>query len=139
MAKIADADIAAAERRGQLVLETEPRASSASYDPATGRIVLNLVTGCSYAFPVNLVQGLQQARPDDFAIISVDGLGLNLHIPALDTDLYVPALVAGIFGTRDWMSRELARRAGQVSSPAKAAAARVNGLKGGRPRKIAGG
>ena len=37
------------------------------------------------------------------------------------------------------MSRELARRAGQVSSPAKAAAARVNGLKGGRPRKIAGG
>ncbi|MFN3670648.1 MAG: DUF2442 domain-containing protein [Bosea sp. (in: a-proteobacteria)] len=139
MAKIADADIAAAERRGQLVLETEPRASSASYDPATGRIVLNLVTGCSYAFPVNLVQELQQARPDDFAVISVDGLGLNLHIPALDTDLYVPALVAGIFGTRDWMSRELARRAGQVSSPAKAAAARVNGLKGGRPRKVAGG
>ena len=98
MAKIADADIAAAERHGQLVLETEPRASSASYDPATGRIVLNLVTGCSYAFPVNLVQGLQQARPDDFAIISVDGLGLNLHIPALDTDLYVPALVRGSSG-----------------------------------------
>jgi transposase-like protein len=32
---------------------------------------------------------------------------------------------------------ELARRAGSTPSPAKAAAARRNGAKGGRPRKIA--
>lgn len=40
----------------------------------------------------------------------------------------------GVFGTRKWMS-ELARRAGRATSPAKAAAARANGAKGGRPRK----
>ena len=42
----------------------------------------------------------------------------------------------GIFGTKAWMN-ELARRAGSVTSPAKAAAARANGAKGGRPRKVA--
>jgi hypothetical protein len=33
--------------------------------------------------------------------------------------------VSGIFGTRAWMARELARVAGQTKSPAKAAAARA--------------
>jgi hypothetical protein len=51
----------------------------------------------------------------------------------------VPALVSGLFGTRAWMTRELARVAGQSVSPAKAAAARTNGAKGGRPRKVAAG
>jgi hypothetical protein len=64
-------------------------------------------------------------------------MGFNLHWPTLDVDLYVPALVSGIFGTRDWMSKQLARVAGQAKSPAKAAAARANGAKGGRPRKAA--
>ena len=71
------------------------------------------------------------------ANVEVDGAGFNLHWPALDADLYVPALVSGIFGTRSWMTRALARAAGQVTSPTKAAAARSNGAKGGRPRKAA--
>jgi len=49
----------------------------------------------------------------------------------------VPGLLMGVFGTRAWMASELARRAGQAKSPAKAAAARVNGRKGGRPRRKA--
>jgi hypothetical protein len=81
---------------------------------------------------------LQGASAVDLAGVEVDGLGFNLHWPALDVDLYVPALVAGIFGTRAWMTRELARVAGQAKSPAKAATSRSNGAKGGRPRKTAG-
>jgi len=46
--------------------------------------------------------------------------------------------VAGIFGTRAWMNRALARHAGRQTSTAKAAAARANGAKGGRPKKLAG-
>ena len=65
----------------------------------------------------------------------IDGVGFNLHWPALDADLYVPALVAGVFGTRDWMAKEWARTAGSATSPTKAAAARANGAKGGRPRR----
>ena len=70
--------------------------------------------------------------------VEVEGLGFNLHWPKLDVDLYVPALVAGVFGTQDWMVKALARRAGRSTSPAKAAAARANGAKGGRPRKKLG-
>ena len=139
MANPTEAEFEVAEARCRKMLETEPRAISARYDRKTGRVVVDLVNGCTYAFPVQLVQDLQGASHDDLADIQVDGLGFNLHWPALDADLYVPSLVAGIFGTRDWMAKELARRAGQAKSPAKAAAARANGLKGGRPRKAGNG
>lgn len=139
MAKPTDADFEVAEARGRERLEKEIRAASAHYDQTTGRIVVDLVNGCAYAFPPELVQDLQGAAPNDLANIQVDGLGFNLSWPALGADLYVPALVAGIFGTRAWMTKELARRAGQAKSQAKAAASRANGLKGGRPRKAASG
>ena len=76
-------------------------------------------------------------RADDEALsgVTVDGAGFNLHWPALDADIYVPAPVAGAFGTRDWMAKAWARRAGRAATPAKAAASRRNGAKGGRPRK----
>lgn len=139
MANLTDAEFEAAEARGRKMLETEPRAKSARYDRKTKRVVIDLVNGCIYAFPVQLVQDLQGASHNNLATVEVDGLGFNLHWPALDVDLYVPTLVAGIFGTRDWMTKELARRAGQATSPAKAAAARANGSKGGRPRKVVNG
>ena len=135
MANLTDEQFSAAEARGRTMLETESRASAARYDRASGRVVVELVNGCTYAFPARLVQDLRGASDDHLAGIEVEGLGLNLHWPALDVDLYVPALVAGIFGTRAWMARELASIAGRKTSSAKAAAARTNGLKGGRPRK----
>jgi hypothetical protein len=139
MADLTDRELEAAEARGRAMLDTEPRASSARYDRATGRIAIELVNGCSYAFPVALAQDLQGASENDLALVEVDGMGFNLHWPTLDVDLYVPALVAGMFGTRAWMRRELARTAGRATSAAKAEAARVNGAKGGRPRKAGNG
>lgn len=134
---LTDAQIDAAEARGRELMESEPRAVEARFDRQSGRVELTLANGCAYAFPAYLVQDLQGVGEEDLARVEVDGLGFNLHWPTLDVDLYVPALVAGIFGTRAWMTRELARRAGQAKSPAKAAAARRNGAQGGRPRKSA--
>ncbi len=134
---VSDEKLAAAEVLGRTLMKSEPRATQAHYDTVTGRITLELTNGCSYVFPAHLVQDLQDASSADLALIEVDWLGFNLHWPALDVDLYVPALVAGVFGTRSWMTRELARVAGQKTSPAKAAAARSNGSKGGRPPKTA--
>jgi len=137
MDKSTDRQLAAAEARGRDMLKTELRAAAAHYDRASGRVVIDLTNGCTYAFPAKLVQDLQDASDDDLAAVEVDGLGFNLHWPALDVDLLTPALVSGLFGTRAWMTRELARVAGKATSPAKTAAARANGAKGGRPKKAA--
>jgi hypothetical protein len=64
------------------------------------------------------------------------GSGFGLHWEKLDADLSIPALIIGTFGSKAWM-QELARRGGSVTSPTKAAAARSNGAKGGRPIKRA--
>ena len=114
---------------------TEPQASSARYDRRTGRVVVELTNGCSFVFPPRALQGMAEASDAELARIEIMGLGYGLHWPALDADFTVPGLLMGIFGTRAWMASELARRAGQATSPAKAAAAQANGRKGGRPRK----
>ena len=135
MADLTDAQIEAAEARGRSLLASEPRAVSARFDAASGRVIVELVGGCAYAFPPERVEDLAGAPSDSLAEIEVDGIGFNLSWPRLDVDLYVPSLVAGVFGTKAWTARELARIAGATSTVRKAAAARANGKKGGRPRK----
>jgi hypothetical protein len=127
-----------AEARGRQVLVSEPRAKSARYDAASGRVIVELTNGCGFAFPARRVQGLEEANDEDLAETEVLGLGLGLHWERLDVDASVPGLLAGLFGTKAWMDRQRAAKAGAVRSVAKAAAARRNGAKGGRPRKTVG-
>lgn len=133
MAELTDAEIDAALVRGKIARATEPRAAKARYDRKTGRMVVELTNGCSFAFPPRLAQGLETATDDQLAAVEILGHGYGLHWDALDADISVPGLMAGIFGTKAYM----ARLAGRAKSPAKAAAARANGAKGGRPRKAA--
>lgn len=133
MADLGDTEIDAAAERGRLAGLREPRAASARYDEGRRRIVVELTNGCSFAFPPHLVQGLESADAAALAQVELLGSGYGLHWEDLDVDISVPGLMAGLFGTRSYM----ARRAGQTTSPAKAAAARANGAKGGRPRKTA--
>jgi hypothetical protein len=113
---------------------TGPRAESARYDRETGRVEVELRNGCLFAFPAEMGQGLRGASPEELAGVEVTPGGYGLHWEALDADLAVPALMAGVFGTEAWM-RELGRAGGRRTSDAKAAAARENGRRGGRPRK----
>lgn len=135
MAELTDTQIDAALERGRLASIHEPRAASARYDGALGRIVVELTNGCTFTFPARLAQELETATEEQLAQVKVLGAGYGLHWEALDVDLSIPGLLAGLFGTEAYV----ARRAGQATSPAKAAAARANGAKGGRPRKSAGG
>jgi Protein of unknown function (DUF2442) len=131
MADLTDAEIDAAMALGEKLARTEPRAKSARYDHSTGRIEVELTSGSALAFPARLGQGLEAATDDELAQVVVRPGGYGLQWEALDVDLSIPGLAAGIFGTKAHM----ARIAGQTKSPAKSAAARANGAKGGRPRK----
>jgi hypothetical protein len=134
---ISDADIAQAEQRMRDRLATTPHAIAARYDRRAARIVVALSDGIELAFPPALVEGLAGAAPADLAVIETTPTGLGLHWPRLDADLYVPALLQGAFGSRTWMAGLLGKSGGQSRSDDKIAAARDNGRKGGRPRKIA--
>lgn len=133
MVELTDAQIDAAEQRGRALQAVEPRAATARYDRQLGRVVVDLTSGCAFSFPPRIVQDLENATDEQLEGVEVLGLGYGLHWEALDADISVPGLLAGIFGTKAYM----ARRAGQATSPAKATAARINGAKGGRPRKAA--
>jgi hypothetical protein len=114
-------------------------AVEARYDRETGRVVVLLNNGVQIAFPVHLFEGLSGASGDELGVIEISGTGLGLHWPLIDADVYVPALLRGTFGTKKWMAAELGAAGGRASTAAKAAAARENGRKGGRPRRSANG
>lgn len=131
MADLSDREIDAALAEGARRRASEPHAVTARFDRRSGRLVLELSNDCTFAVPTRLIEGLGNADRDSIANVELVGMGYGLYWPDLDVDISVPGLLAGIFGTRAHM----ARLAGQASSPAKSAAARANGAKGGRPRK----
>jgi hypothetical protein len=79
-------------------------------------------------------EGLARAKALELRTIEVSASGLGLHWPKLDADLYVPAIVKGILGTKQWMT-QIGALGGSAATVAKAAASRANGKLGGRPRK----
>lgn len=133
---ITDREIDQAEVR-TAALRQAGHAVSARYDRRSRRVVVDLNTGVQFAFPVKLAEGLADAAPENLGEIEITPAGLGLHWPRLDVDLYVPALLQGVFGSKRWMAQQLGAEGGRARTEAKAAAARTNGRKGGRPRKSA--
>jgi len=133
MVELTDTDIDAALERGRQQARTEPRAAAIRYDDQHKAMVVDLTNGCTFTFPPRLVQGLEEATEAELRGVEILGSGSGLSWESLDVDLSVPGLLNGLFGT----AAHMARLAGRATSPAKAAAARANGAKGGRPRKSA--
>lgn len=129
---IDDAAFAKASERGRRLVARGPLATAAKYE--AGRIRVELNNGCAFEFPVTHAQGLAGAKATALRTIEVSASGLGLHWPKLDADLYVPALVKGILGTKQWMA-QIGALGGTATSVAKADAARTNGKLGGRPGK----
>jgi hypothetical protein len=123
------ANARAAER-----LATIPTVVAARYDPGTDRVIMSLSNGLEVSFPAHEVEGLETATPADLRQIEINPPGFGLHFPTLDADLYVPALLQGVFGSERWMAARLGARGGKARTAAKAASSRKNGKLGGRPR-----
>ena len=121
--------------QAQALQKTLPRAVSARYDSATGRVVIDLSSKLSVSFSPHDAQGLEHAKPSDLEKIEISPSGFGIHFPKLDADLYVPALLEGFLGSTKWMAARLGQLGGRSQSRAKKAASRANGRLGGRPAK----
>lgn len=111
------------------------RARAVHYDRATGRIVVELSSGVLFAFPVTSVPALRRVSPMALAQVALNPAGSVVSWEALDVDVSVAGLLLAAVDPAERV-RHLATLAGRTTSPAKAAAARENGAKGGRPRKV---
>jgi hypothetical protein len=107
---------ARANQRAKEMQASTPRALSARYDRKSARIIIHLSSDLELRFSPRLAQGLRHATPAQLRHIEISPSGFGLHFPKLDADLYLPALLEGCFGSKQWM----ASRLGQL---------------GGRPRK----
>jgi hypothetical protein len=134
---ITDDEARAAEARMAALRQRVPTAVAAHYDRGRGRVVIQLSTGLEIMFPPRDAQGLEKAKPSELDPIEISPSGLGLHFPKLDADLYLPALLEGVLGSKSWMAARLGGQGGKARSEAKIAAARSNGRKGGRPRRSA--
>lgn len=133
--ELTDEMIAQANKRGSEARKRSPVATSVRYDRRIGRVVIALSSGLELAFAPHLAQGLEAAKPSDLQDIEISPSGLGVHFPKLDADLYLPALLEGLLGSANWAASKMGAKGGKAKTPAKVAAARANGAKGGRPRK----
>lgn len=97
------------------------------------RLAIEMSDGSVHSFLTSRIEGLAHETDRSASDIEISEDGLGLRWPKIDLDLFVPALLRGISGTKNWMS-SLGRAGGRVKSEAKRRAARLNGRKGGRPR-----
>jgi len=121
---------------------SEPRAQSVRFNRSTKRLQIELQDGIAVMIPAALIQGLDGASAKEIEAVELLADGYALYWPSLDADATVPGLVAGVFGTRQWMRQiasgflaEAGRKGGSARSQAKRVTSRTNGQLGGRPRK----
>src|SRR3974390_3091521 len=112
MVELTKEEFEAAKARGEAGLRGQ-RAESAHYDAGRNRVIVRLTTGVELGFAPRDVEGLEHASVDDLKVIEVEAFGLGIHFPKLGADLYVPALLEGVLGSKRWMAKQLGAAGGR--------------------------
>jgi hypothetical protein len=122
------AEIEAASKRGKA--EMASGATAVRYDRRRDAIVLTMRSGAVATIPRELIPVVADSAPGAARDLELSPMGSSLRFPLLDADFAVQGLIRLAFGVN-----EANRLAGATKSPARAAASRQNGRKGGRPSK----
>jgi hypothetical protein len=130
-----DAEIEAALERAK-ARDSDPLAQTVEHIPTLNLLIVGLSNRRRLVLPVEDVQGLDRATHEQIQNYELLGRGTGIRFPDLDVDLYVPALIEGVYGNRRWMA-QLGKKGGRAKTEAKRRAARANGAKGGRPARTA--
>lgn len=128
-----------ANMRAARLRDAGPTAVSAAYDRRSDRVVVKLSSGIDIGFSPRDMQGLETAKPAQLDPIEISPSGLGLHFPKVDADLYLPALLEGVFGSRRWVAARSREGDGRSRTAPRSAASHQNRGLGGRPRRTAPG
>ena len=111
-----------------------PRAVTARYDAGRNRVIVRLTTASKSPSRHVMSKACSTPRPrtSNRSRWKHSVLGF---IPTLDTDLYVPALLKGILGSKRWMAARLATTTGGIHDASQPGSMRENGNRRRRRRK----
>jgi hypothetical protein len=128
-----DAEIEAALNRAK-AHDGDLLAQGVEHIPALNLLIVTLSNQRRLVLPIEDLQGLENASHELLQNYELLGRGTGIGFPDLDVDLYVPALIEGVYGNRRWMA-QLGKKGGSAKTEAKRLAAKANGAKGGRPSR----
>ena len=135
-AKIRAVPVAVAAERQWLEDERAPFVSALGirYSARTDKIAVQMASGVEHIIPRNLIHELDDIPRRTLAKELRIGLGGDvITVRSHDVDISLPGLL------RDLSGLNIQRLGGRARSDAKAAAARLNGRRGGRPPKATSG
>jgi hypothetical protein len=129
-----DAELREAGRIGRAWDKVATKIVAATYDRRRDMIRVDLSTGATLSVPRRLILGFAKAKPNQLADLEISFGREGLWSDTIDDGVLLEQLVViaagepvlGVIG---------ARINGSKKSEARAAASRLNGVKGGRPRK----
>jgi hypothetical protein len=96
-------------------------------------MIVDLRSGFAFGFPPERIAGLAGSGAKDLSTVRISPSGDGLHWEKLDVHVSLTGLMSEALNLREWAPRIM----GRARSEAKARASRLNGLKGGRPRRAA--
>jgi hypothetical protein len=135
IARYGEREDRAAERRGIERVQQPTALIAANLDETERAVRLRFRNGIELAVPVGAIAEIVHAPLDKLRNVVASPLGDGLIFDDADVAIYVPGLLRDLFG--EAFAGALGKRGGRARTPAKVAAARKNGRKGGRPRKRA--
>lgn len=125
---------ARARAHGQARTQDPSGVVEALYDAEGDTVTLTFRGGGSMTIPRRVIPALDRAPTSALRSISVSPAGDALSWRSLDVDVFVPGLVERAFGAR-LFAAATGQRGGRRRSKVKTTAVKLNGAKGGRPRK----
>jgi hypothetical protein len=109
-------------------------ASKVRYSAGSDSIRLHMLSGFEVIIPRRLIEELDEVPRSVLSKELTLGIGGDaISVPSYDIDIAVAGLL------RDLVGSNIQRIGGRARTAAKAAAARANGRKGGRPRNTSAG
>jgi len=131
-----DAELDLARKRTQRARASGHRIATATYNARAHHVLLTLTSGVTVGIPIARIPHLADATSAQLKRVTVTPTGSGVSWDELDVDLTIEGLLVDALGPSSF-ARALGRVGGKTTSTAKAAAARENGRKGGRPKKHA--